>query len=558
VGEPVLKGWTFVTRRRALKVADWIVTSAFVRWTWTGPSSGKPQVLATLSEYRPTDRETVIEMMAGRYLLASRLVDTHGSSPFAVDTDDDEWYADLQGFSWLRHFRDARDEGERSFARTLVLDWIAREGRFDRETWDIAVCAQRVINWLRHYPLIVEGATPEQAASIAKALDAQVQSLNLRAPLCSEPVDALLATAALLGMALSDEARRGELPDRVNALKRMLGRQIDAQGMHRSRNPRAQLQLLGELVSIRTALKRDFPELATDIAEMVENMHRALDAVTLGTGEPAYFNGAGHLPHDLLIAVQAQSTARRRESGVVGGYGRLACGDSVAIADGGQVPPPEFALEAHAGALGFEFTHGTELLVGSCGPSPADMPDSKILFRQGIAHSAPTINAVSAAVIPPAGALAGRLVARGGGRAEIAVDAADDTLLMRTDAYERRFGVTLERRLTLLSAGKSLVGQDRMVGSGGHVSGVCTARFHLASGARLFQGEDEDLLRVHLASGAVWTFLWEGAEMRVEDSVRQSAYFGFHRTRQIVLEAPVEAGHEIAWIFTLVENEQEV
>ena len=49
----------------------------------------------------------------------------------------------------------------------------------------------------------------------------------------------------------------------------------------------------------------------------------------------------------------------------------------------------------------------------------------------------------------------------------------------------------------------------------------------------------------------VWNFLWEGADMRVEDSVRQSAYFGFHRTRQIVLDALVAEAGEISWIFTL-------
>lgn len=553
----MLNGWQYLARQGMREAADRVVTSPLVRWTWTGPSTEKPKIVAALGEYRPTDRETVIEMMAGRYLLASRLVDTHGASPFAADTEDEEWYADLQGFSWLRHFRDARDEGERSFARTLVLDWIGRHGRFERDTWNIGIAAHRVLNWLRHYPLIVDGATPDQAGAIARALDAQVQMLKLRGPLTPIPAEALLAATALAGVAISDESRRDELPERVRALKLQLDRQIDSGGMHRSRSPKLQLELLGELVSIRAALKRDFPELASDIVEPVEAMHRALDAVTLGTGEPAYFNGTGHLPHDLLIAVQAQSAARRRESGLVGGYGRLQGGETVVVADGGEVPPAAFAREAHAGALAFEFTHMTELVVGSCGPAPNDMPQSRTLFRQGIAHSAPTINAVSAAAIPPSGPLAGRLVPRGAGRAEIAVDAGEDSVLMRTDAYERRFGVTLERRLTLLSEGKSLVGQDRMLGVGGPVSGVCSVRFHLASGTRLFQGEDEDLLRVHLASGAVWTFLWEGAEMRVEDSVRQSAYFGFHRTRQIVLEAPVENGHEIAWIFTLVESELE-
>jgi hypothetical protein len=42
--------------------------------------------------------------------------------------------------------------------------------------------------------------------------------------------------------------------------------------------------------------------------------------------------------------------------------------------------------------------------------------------------------------------------------------------------------------------------------------------------------------------------------MRVEDSVRQSAYFGFHRTRQIVLDVLVGDVHEVSWIFTLDEG----
>lgn len=553
----MLERWRFLVRRRMLQVADFAVTSPLVRWTWTGPSNEKTQIVAALNEYRPTDRETVIEMMAGRYLLASRLVDTHGVSPFAGHAEDQEWYAELQGFSWLRHFRDARDEGERRFARTLVLDWIGRDGQFDRDTWHPAICAHRVLNWLRHYNLLVEGASAEHSASIGRALNAQVQSLKLRGSLAVNPADALLAAMALLGVALCDEGRRNEIPERAKALVRLLDQQLDAEGMHKTRSPKVQLQLLGELVSLSAALKRDHEELVADLVERVELMHRALDALTLGSGEPCYFNGTGHLPHDLVIAVQAQSTARRRDSCVVGGYGRLVGGQSVVIADSGLVPPVDYALEAHASALAFEFTNGTELVVGSCGPAPAEMAQNRVLFRQGIAHSGPTINAVSAAVVPSGGPLAGRLRPRGSGKGHVSLEAADEAMLLATDAYERRFGVRLERRLTLLSEGRSLVGQDRMVASGGPVSGTCSVRFHLASGTRLFRGEEEDLLRVHLASGAVWTFLWEGAEMRVEDSVRQSAYFGFNRTRQIVLESPVASGHEIAWIFTLLENETE-
>jgi uncharacterized heparinase superfamily protein len=41
--------------------------------------------------------------------------------------------------------------------------------------------------------------------------------------------------------------------------------------------------------------------------------------------------------------------------------------------------------------------------------------------------------------------------------------------------------------------------------------------------------------------------------MRIEDSVRQSAYFGFHRTKQIVLDVLAAEANEVSWIFTLEE-----
>jgi len=107
----------------------------------------------------------------------------------------------------------------------------------------------------------------------------------------------------------------------------------------------------------------------------------------------------------------------------------------------------------------------------------------------------------------------------------------------------------------LMAEGKTLVGQDRLMAAGNsRPGGDAILRFHLALGTTLERGEEDDVLRLRLASGAIWTFLWEGADMRIEDSVRQSSYFGFHRIKQIVLESPVEDAHEIAWIFTLVEN----
>lgn len=539
----------FLARRTLLTVADHLVTNPVVRWTWTGP--GNEEIVGALAEFRPTDRETVLEMMQGRYLLASKLVDTHGVSPYSVEVVHEDWLDDLHAFAWLRHFRDARTDEERRFARTLTLDWIGREGHFDRGTWALSLCARRVLNWLRHFNILVEGASMEQTATITRSLSTQIQSLKLRGALASDPVDALLAGIALLGVALCADASDREVATRIGRVHRLLEAQIDDDGLHLSRSARIQVQLLVELITVRQALHRNHEQYSNEFTEVLDSMHRALDAISLGTGEPGYFNGTGQLPHDIIVAVQAQSPARARATGIAGGYGRLIFGRSIVVADSGLVPPPDFAQDAHAGGLAFEFSHGRDLVVCNCGPAPAGLETNAALFRQGIAHSAPTINALSAAHIAQSGPLAGRLVSAGR-QPEIESDEAEHALIVRTHGYTERFGITIERRLTLLSEGQTLVGQDRLLRKRQHVSGACAIRFHLAHQTEV--GFGGDLLRLKLGSGAIWSFLWEGAEMRVEDSVRQSAYFGFHRTKQIVLEAHVADTSEVSWIFTLEEG----
>ena len=58
-----------------------MVSNPLIRWVWTGP--GNEDYTPILGDFRPSDRESLLEMMQGRYLLASKLVDTNGASPFA-------------------------------------------------------------------------------------------------------------------------------------------------------------------------------------------------------------------------------------------------------------------------------------------------------------------------------------------------------------------------------------------------------------------------------------------------------------------------------------------
>ncbi|VAW25157.1 hypothetical protein MNBD_ALPHA11-319 [hydrothermal vent metagenome] len=512
---------------------------------WSGLSGA--EYMAGLREYRPCDMESAREMLDGRYLLASKLVDTHGVSPFSAKIDHLPWHEELNGFSWLRHFEEARNSQQREFARTLVLDWIGRNGDYNKDTWGLALSSRRLMNWLRHFSLLSEGASQAQINTISQSIALQVQAAKIRAPYASERFDELMATMLLVAVALCDGSDNTKIENLVSNLCKKLIWQLHEGGFYRSRNSADQLALLEELVSIRLTLSQKSAELISDLGPILDNMHLALDAMILGTGEPAYFNGCGQLPTEMIFSIQSQGKQRLTSNANIAGYGIISQGSGKLIMDNGLVPIAPYATKAHASALAIEFSHGNDLIVGSCGPAPEELRPSKDLFRQNKAHSGPGIDNYSSAKI----ASDGKLHAYAG-QTSMEVGEVEAEILANTKAYRSRFGVEIERRVTLLGDGETLVGQDRLIGSGNmkNSPGALVQRFHLAPGAFVERSDMEELVLLRLKSGAVWTFLWEGARLRIEESVRQSAHIGYHKTQQIVLETEFGPDVEVSWIFT--------
>ncbi len=150
--------------------------------------------------------------------------------------------------------------------------------------------------------------------------------------------------------------------------------------MHRSRNAKQQLQILARVDHHQASAGPGHEHYANEFTEILESDAPRLDAISLGTDEPGYFNGTGQMAHDLVVAVQAQSPARARSTGITGGYGRLISGRSIVVADSGLVPEPPSCRNAHAGALAFEFSHGRDLVACNCGPAPAGLDGDNTLF----------------------------------------------------------------------------------------------------------------------------------------------------------------------------------
>ncbi len=560
-------------QKNSLSLVEQIITSPLLRWTWSGLSA--PDYIFPIAEFRPCDKEAAKDMSLGRYLLASKLVDSKSHSPFSIDEADEQWKQRLNDFSWLRHFTQSTEPREREFARVLVLDWIGRNAKFNQHSWSPIITSLRVLNWLRHINLLKEGASEKQIKIISGSLSTQAQSLKIRIKFMRDPIDIIFSAMALLGSDLAKRSSSKSIIAHLMELQSLLNKQIDADGLHLSRNSLLQFILLSELVSLKQTLGQ-----VNDInsnekekfANTLKSMHSALDSLTHGHGEIAYFNGAKSLPADIFVALQANSPREKKLNQTIGGYGILVSGSSTLIADGGVVPDIRYSRYAHASALAFEFSFGSDLLLGNCGTPLAvqKMTKSEIeyynYFRLGQAHNGPVINKTSSAIIQKTGTFANHLKKPNNPIYDIIIEENvteqnEVSMFLTSSNFEKSHGIKLRREFFLLDGGETLIGVDKIIISNKRQvqkqpQDLLELAFHLAPSAILSKGESEGAFFIQLKSGAKWTFLWEGAEAHIESSLRHSGNFGPLPTTKIVLKSAISQmrnatqAKEISWIFT--------
>jgi len=537
-------------RRTLGAIADGFVTSPAFRWTWSAPQDN--DVKQKLLEIRPADAYNVSDMMVGQYLLAQRLIETGGTTPFAVDYASDRWFDELHSFSWLRHFSAVQDEGSKNFAGTLAMDWVSRYGRFSKRVWDNKVTALRVLNWIKHFDQLCFGLNAARRAIVVRSLAEQVQSLRVRMNFESDPARRLLMRVALLGAAVALQFSKEETTKLLDRAMLSLSRQIDEQGLHKSRNGEMQFLLLLEMIPVRHAVTPLLPEGAQKFAAVLDKMHHSLALLMHTTGELSFFNNARTVPHEMLLAAQSRASTNLEIVGgeINAGYGVLIGAESKLLVDGGAELGVDFRADLFAGSGGFEYSFRNDLIVTNCGPGPAALGADADLFRLPASHSTLEIEYRGAFPFAPNKQMASHILANRNTVPTI------DLEEMRIDVTNKGFqalaGITHERSLNVLSReGDALLGQDiiRCDLNNKNAPDQFLLRFHLGAGVEATLNEGSNQIELKLRSGAIWAFIWEGAEAMVEPSARYTAHKGLEGIQQIVLSGGISAQQEVVWTF---------
>lgn len=498
-------------------------------------------------DLRTSDPTIAADIYAGQFVFAGRVVDARGRSPFDIVPPSLGWADTLNGFGWLRHLQAANTSLARENGRTLIRDFMARP-MSPAALRPFVVC-RRLMALLSQSPLVLDGADHAFYSQYLELVSTDARRLRNAVDLSDNPLVRLNAAVAMTTLGLCAEGAERLVTRAGKELGEQLDDQILLDGGHVSRNPRVLIDLLLDLLPLRSTYAARGLEAPAGLISAIDRIVPHLKMLRHPDGSIALFNGMGLSQIDALATIFAShdSGGRAATEAPYSGYQRIEAGQAVLIAETGPPPPFAASTEAMAGCLSFEFSHGRQRIIVNCGIPRQVEREVPIELKSTAAHSATTFADTSS----------GRFMTHHGetriisGPHVVTVQrstrADGEGLSMTHDGYRDQFGIGLARSVVLSPDGFSLSGREAIEGSanGSVADAALVTRFHLHPSMQAKLQTDGSIFLTS-DRGPSWRFSCEDADMQLAESVFFAAIDGTRRTMQIVLTAD-DITRPVAW-----------
>src|SRR5712672_4344349 len=514
-------------------------------------------------DLRTADATRAAEIYAGRFVFAGKIVTCHGRSIFDLEPPSEDWEVALLGFGWLRHLRAADTALTRANALSLVDDWISNPGHKRPIGRRADVLARRVISLLSQAPLVLGDTDSKFYRRYLRGLTREIRYLRYTMLDIPDGVPRLQVLIALCyaSLCLANQARH--IRTATRKLSDELQQQILPDGGHISRNPGALIELLVDLLPLRTAFTARNIAPPPALLNAIDRMMPMLRFFRHGDGNFALFNGMGPTPTDLLTTVLAYDDARGTpvSNAPHSGYQRVEAGGTLVLMDTGRPPQLAASEEAHAGCLSFELSNRNFRILVNCGLPGTSREHWRPMARSTAAHSTVTFNDVSSCRFMESGLvrrlMRGTPILSGPRQATVNRDEDDSSatlLRVSHDGYVEEFGILHQRALMLSADGKRLDGEELFTAMHGEAlasQDQFAVRFHLHPMIKANRLSDSHGAMLLLPNKDVWTFNAYEDRIDIEESVYLAGNEGPRRTTQIVIHGRARKVARIQWTISL-------
>jgi len=517
------------------------------------------------------------QITGGNFLFAGFLVQAPGTIIWDLPMPDAGFEAEIHGFTWLDDLAAVGDVHAVKRAQEWTHDWVRRYGRGGGPGWTPDLTGRRLIRWINHAILLLNGQERPVSEAYFRSLASQTIFLSRRWKAASPGLPRFEALTGLIyaGLALSGMDRHVGLATR--ALEKECANEIDAEGGLLTRNPEELLEVFTLLNWAAAALQEAGQEPGATLMDTIASVAPVLRALRHADGGLARFHGGGRGLDgrlDRALATAGVRGAPRHELAM--GFARIAHGRTSILIDAAAPPKPAASANAHASTLAFELTSGRRPLIVNCGSGATFGKNWRRAGRATPSHSTLGIEGYSSSRLGVAGMVSGR-------KAELLVDAPTDVRFERDEVeggtrvvvghngYQASHGLTHVRTMHIGFDGRELHGEDVLLAmtksdkrrfdllfDKSRFQGVpYSIRFHLHPDVDATLDMNGTAVSMVLKSSEIWVFRYDGP---VELSLDSSVYLEKSRlspraTKQVVLSGhAMEYATRVSWSLSKTQD----
>ncbi|WP_343080678.1 heparinase II/III family protein [Ostreiculturibacter nitratireducens] len=519
------------------------------------------------------------QLVAGNFLFAGHLVDAPNQSIWDLGVTDAAFAEERHGFGWLDDLAAASDPRARERAQKWTYEWIQRYGRGRGPGWTPDLTGRRLIRWINHAIMLLNGRDKAETESFYRSLGQQTIFLSRRWKAARPGLPRFEALTGLVYAGLTLTGMERHVVPAATALARECANEIDGEGGIPTRNPEELLEVFTLLTWAAAALNDAGKSPHKAHTDAIERIAPTLRALRHADGGLARFHGGGRGVEGRLDQALASAGVRAVATHRLAmGFARLASGRTTVLVDAASPPKGAASTNAHASTLAFELTSGRRPVIVNCGSGEMFGTEWHRAGRATPSHSTLGIVGVSSSRFGTEGGARGLetsaaylIEVPGNVRVQQAATQEGALLIASHDGYAATHGMTHVRQLELSFDGRMLRGEDTL----GAMSATDRKRFEAVMNRTGLEGIEFDI-RFHLhpdvdaaidlggtavslalKSGEIWVFRHDGtARLELEASVYlEKGRLKPRATRQIVLSAAVfDYACQIGWTLAKAQD----
>jgi uncharacterized heparinase superfamily protein len=275
-----------------------------------------------------------------------------------------EEFEKLNNFFW---FFSLDLKSSKKTTQTVINNWINKNHRYNKKSWDFDITSKRIISWLSNHQLTYEDCEEEFKKKFNQSIQKQTNHLLNEIKNLSEVENKIVGCAAIILTGLSYKTEKKYLNSGLALLKKIIKSSIDNQGFPKSRNIKQLIFYLKYFILIREWFKESQNTIPEYIDETIYYLGQSYAFIWQNINQDLLFNGnyiSKNSEFDQYL--KRHGYTFKNESKEVAGYAILKNKKIIITMDIGESPSNNFSKFYQSGALSFEiFSNGKKLITNS-------------------------------------------------------------------------------------------------------------------------------------------------------------------------------------------------